>query len=170
MRREGFEMTVSRPRVIEKSVNGEILEPYEQLTLDLPQIYVGAATTRLSKRQGRMVDMTNKGTGRVRMVFRVPSRGLIGFRGDFLGETRGEAVINTNFGGFAPRCGDVPRRANGVVLSRVSSSNHILSPLKRASAEFVRTPPHTPHLRSNLPEHLSHGVFESFQAFRREYP
>jgi GTP-binding protein len=114
MRREGFELTLSRPEVVRrKNEDGEAQEPYEMAHLDVPDEHVGAMTQRLSGRKGRMVDMIQDGSGRTRMVYRIPARGLIGFRGDFLTETRGEGVMNSLFDGWDADVGHMLHRSNG---------------------------------------------------------
>ncbi len=97
MRREGFELTVGKPQVVTRTVDGKLHEPYEELTIDSPEEYLGSITQLLANRKGKMVQMTNQGTGWVRMEFLVPSRGLIGFRTDFLTETRGTGISNAIF-------------------------------------------------------------------------
>ncbi len=117
MRREGYEFMVSKPTVITKKENGKTLEPVERVFLDIPEVFVGIVTERLSVRKGRMVHLVNKGSGRVNMEFLVPSRGLIGFRSHFLTDTRGAGVMNTLFEGYEPWCGPIPQRASGALLS-----------------------------------------------------
>ncbi|MGH3802448.1 MAG: GTP-binding protein, partial [Pseudonocardiaceae bacterium] len=97
MRREGFELTVGKPQVVTRQVDGKVHEPFEELTIDSPEEYLGAITQLLANRKGKMVQMANHGTGWVRMEFIVPSRGLIGFRTDFLTETRGTGIANAVF-------------------------------------------------------------------------
>src|SRR5439155_401777 len=87
MRREGFELAVSKPQVLTRAVEGERHEPMERLVIDIPEEFVGVVTQKIGTRKGRMLDMVNHGTGRVRLEFRIPSRGLIGFRGPFLSDT-----------------------------------------------------------------------------------
>lgn len=117
MRREGFEIAVSRPEIIEKSIDGVRSEPYEMLFVDCPEDHIGVVTQKLGTRKGRMMKMVNHGTGRVRMEFEIPSRGLIGFRSDFLSDTRGTGIMNTLFIGYRPYCGDIPGRATGALVS-----------------------------------------------------
>ena len=106
MRREGFELTVGKPQVVTQQVDGKLHEPFEELTIDCPEEYLGAITQLLAARKGKMVQMTNHGAGWVRMEFIVPSRGLIGFRTDFLTETRGTGIANA----VVPRLRAVGRR------------------------------------------------------------
>ncbi len=117
MRREGFELTVGKPQVVTKQVDGKVHEPYEELTIDSPEEYLGAITQLLAARKGKMVQMTNHGTGWVRMEFIVPSRGLIGFRTDFLTETRGTGIANAVFHGYAPWAGEIRARHTGSLVS-----------------------------------------------------
>jgi GTP-binding protein len=116
MRREGYEMQLSNPEVITHEIEGETKEPVELVVIDVPDTYVGIVTERLSTRRGRMVKMTNPGFGRARLEFRVPSRGLIGFRGEFLTATRGTGLLNTMFDGWAPWGGPMMRRPTGAIV------------------------------------------------------
>src|SRR5699024_10262757 len=102
MRREGFELTVGKPQVVTKQVDGKLHEPFEDLTVDSPEEHMGAITHLLAARKGRMVEMGNNGSGWIRIQFHVPSRGLIGFRNDFLTETRGAGIANAVFAGYEP--------------------------------------------------------------------
>ncbi|HEY4120310.1 MAG TPA: EF-Tu/IF-2/RF-3 family GTPase, partial [Byssovorax sp.] len=117
MRREGYEMQLSNPEVVTREVDGETMEPVELVVVDVPDSYVGIVTERLSTRRGRMVKMTNPGFGRARLEFRVPSRGLIGFRGEFLTATRGTGLLNTMFDGWSPWGGPMMRRPTGAIVS-----------------------------------------------------
>lgn len=117
MRREGFELAVSRPEIIEKTVDGVRSEPYELLFVDGPEEHIGVVTQKLGVRRGKMMKMVNHGTGRVRMEFEVPSRGLIGFRSEFLSDTRGTGIMNTLFVGYRPFCGDIPSRTTGALVA-----------------------------------------------------
>ncbi len=110
MRREGFELTVGKPQVVTREVNGKLHEPVERLTVDVPEDYVGVVTQLLALRKGRMEQMVNHGTGWVRLDFRVPSRGLIGFRTEFLTETRGTGMLHHVFDGYAPWFGELRTR------------------------------------------------------------
>ena len=110
MRREGFELTVGKPQVVTKEVDGKVHEPFERLTIDAPEEYVGTITELLAVRKGRMEDMTNHDTGWVRMDFIVPSRGLIGFRTEFLTETRGTGIVHHIFEGYDPWVGEIRSR------------------------------------------------------------
>ncbi|MGO1839919.1 MAG: GTP-binding protein, partial [Candidatus Microbacterium stercoravium] len=114
MRREGFELTVGKPQVVtRKDENGHTTEPFEQLTIDAPEEYLGAITQLLAARKGRMESMTNHGTGWIRMEFAIPSRGLIGFRTQFLSITRGTGIANAISTGYGPWAGQIEARAHG---------------------------------------------------------
>lgn len=117
MRREGFELTVGKPQVVTRQVDGKVHEPYEELTIDCPDEYLGAITQLLANRKGKMVQMTNHAAGWVRMEFIVPSRGLIGFRTDFLTETRGTGIANAVSHGYAPWAGEIRARHTGSLVS-----------------------------------------------------
>jgi GTP-binding protein len=117
MRREGYEMSVSKPEILARQVDGELQEPMELLVVDCPESYIGVITEKLGRRKGRMTKMVNHGTGRVRMEFRIPSRGLIGFRTEFLSDTRGTGIMNHLFEGYAAWQGDVPHRTTGALVS-----------------------------------------------------
>ncbi|MDF0530079.1 translational GTPase TypA [Tsukamurella sp. 8F] len=117
MRREGFELTVGKPQVVTRKVDGKVHEPFEHLTVDVPEEYLGSVTQLLANRKGRMDSMANQGTGWVRMEFIVPSRGLIGFRTDFLTETRGTGIANAVFHEYAPWAGEIRARHTGSLVS-----------------------------------------------------
>jgi GTP-binding protein len=117
MRREGFELSVSKPEVITREIDGKRHEPMESLVIDIPEDYVGVVTQALAMRKGRMSNMANHGTGRVRLEFMIPSRGLIGFRSQFLTETRGTGLLNHMFEGYEPWQGDIPHRTNGALVA-----------------------------------------------------
>jgi len=117
MRREGFELTVGKPQVVTKRVDGKLHEPFEHLTTDAPEEYLGAITQLLAARKGRMEGMSNHGTGWVRMEFIVPSRGLIGFRTEFLTITRGAGIANAVSHGYEPWAGEIVTRTNGSIVA-----------------------------------------------------
>ncbi len=117
MRREGFELMVSRPQIVTKRIDGELMEPSEILTIDIPESFVGTVIERLGPRKGEMVKMANHGSGRVRMEFNVPSRGLIGLRNEMLTETRGTIVMNSISGEYIPYQGEIPQRQSGALIS-----------------------------------------------------
>jgi GTP-binding protein len=117
MRREGYEFMVSKPQVITRQEDGKLQEPTERVFLDIPEEYVGVVTEKLSVRKGRMANMHNHGHGRVSMDFVIPSRGLIGFRSQFLTDTKGSGIMNSLFEGYANWCGSSPQRNTGVLVS-----------------------------------------------------
>ena len=117
MRREGFEVSVTAPRVITKMIDGVLHEPMETLTIDIPEEYMGAVMERVSERRGNMISMEGGGTGRVRLVFSIPARGLVGLRSECLTLTRGYGVMNYIFDGYGPYCGDIPRRTRGSLVA-----------------------------------------------------
>jgi GTP-binding protein TypA/BipA len=117
MRREGFELTVGKPQVVTREVNGKLHEPFERLTIDAPEEYLGAVTQLLAVRKGRMEQMTNHGSGWVRMEFVVPSRGLIGFRTEFLTDTRGTGIAHATFDGYEPWAGEIKTRPSGSLVA-----------------------------------------------------
>ncbi|GGK65753.1 translational GTPase TypA [Ornithinimicrobium pekingense] len=117
MRREGYELTVGKPQVVTKEVDGKLHEPVERLTIDTPEEHLGTITQLMAARKGRMEQMTNHGTGWVRMEYVVPSRGLIGFRTEFLTETRGTGIAHHVFDGYAPWFGEIRTRQSGSLVS-----------------------------------------------------
>ncbi|MFD2028240.1 translational GTPase TypA [Promicromonospora aerolata] len=117
MRREGFELTVGKPQVVTKSIDGKLHEPMERMTIDVPEEYLGAVTQLLAQRRGRMETMTNHGTGWVRMEFMVPARGLIGFRTQFLTDTRGTGIAASIADGYEPWHGPIESRMTGSLVS-----------------------------------------------------
>ena len=117
MRREGFELTVGKPQVVTKRVDGKLHEPFEHLTIDAPEEHLGAITQLLAARKGRMEGMSNHGTGWVRMEFIVPSRGLIGFRTEFLTITRGSGIANAVSHGYEAWAGEITTRTNGSIVA-----------------------------------------------------
>ena len=117
MRREGYELTVGKPQVVTREVDGKVHEPVERMTIDAPEEYLGAITQLLAVRKGRMEQMTNHGTGWVRMEFLVPARGLIGFRTEFLTDTRGTGIAHHVFEGYEPWAGELRTRASGSLVA-----------------------------------------------------
>ncbi|MBH09474.1 MAG: translational GTPase TypA [Candidatus Marinimicrobia bacterium] len=117
MRREGYEFMVSKPQVITKEDSGEILEPIEKIYLDIPEDMIGIITENLSIRKGKMTNLQNHGTGRVNLEFSIPSRGLIGFRSQFMNDTKGAGIMNKLFDGYAPWFGYIPQRKSGALVS-----------------------------------------------------
>tara|TARA_B100000886_G_scaffold197213_1_gene135916 strand:- start:221 stop:910 length:690 start_codon:yes stop_codon:yes gene_type:complete len=108
---------VSKPQVITKKKHGKILEPMEKVFLDIPEEKVGVITEKLSERKGRMTNLQNHGSGRVNLEFSIPSRGLIGFRSQFLTDTQGAGIMNKLFDGYAPWFGPIPQRNSGALVS-----------------------------------------------------
>jgi GTP-binding protein len=117
MRREGYELQVSKPEVITRREDGVVLEPIEQVVVDCPDDFIGVVTEAMGRRKGQMMKMVNHGTGRVRLEFEAPSRGLIGFRNEFLTETKGTGLINTLFLRFGPWMGDLRGRSTGSLVA-----------------------------------------------------
>ena len=117
MRREGYELQVSKPTVVTKVINGQVQEPMELLLIDLPESYIGVVSQLLAVRRGVMTRLDHLGSGRVRLEFSIPSRGLIGFRSHFLTDTRGTGIINALFNGYAPWQGVIQSRTNGALVS-----------------------------------------------------
>ncbi len=117
MRREGYELQVSKPEIIRKEIDGVVHEPQELLVIDCPEIYVGALMEKAGVRKARLVKMVNHGSGRVRLEFKIPSRGLIGLRTELVTDTRGTAVMNALFNGYVPWQGEIPSRPTGVLVA-----------------------------------------------------
>jgi GTP-binding protein len=117
MRREGFELLVSRPRVLTREIDGKLHEPVEHVFLDIPEAFVGVVTEKLGTRKGRMANLVNHGTGRVQLEFKVPARGLIGFRSEFLTDTKGSGIMNSLVDGYAPWFGSIPQRTAGALVA-----------------------------------------------------
>ena len=139
MRREGFEMMVSRPEIVTKRIDGELMEPVEQLMVDIPESFVGTVIERLGPRKGEMTKMTNHGSGRVRMEFRIPSRGLIGLRSEMLTETRGTIVMNAILDGYVAYQGEIPQRVSGALISdrQGTTTTYALDGLQERGTLFV---------------------------------
>ncbi|HJY72438.1 MAG TPA: translational GTPase TypA, partial [Streptosporangiaceae bacterium] len=139
MRREGYELTVGRPAAVTKDIDGVVFEPVEQLSVDVPEEYVGTVTSQIAVRRGRMESMTNHGTGWVRIEFVVPARGLIGFRTQFLTETRGTGIMHHVFEGYEPWSGPMRGRATGsLVADRAgSASAYAMFNLQERGSLFV---------------------------------
>jgi GTP-binding protein len=117
MRREGYEFCVSRPEVIYRMEEGQKLEPLEKLQVDCEEQFLGVVTEKLSLRKGKMTNLVNNGKGRVRIEFSVPSRALIGYRDEFLTDTRGTGIMNSLFDGYGPYRGDYPSRFTGSIVA-----------------------------------------------------
>ncbi len=118
MRREGFELSISRPQVLFREVDGQRMEPIEEVTIDVDDEYSGAVIEKLTgPRRGELVEMKPAGVGKTRLIAHVPSRGLIGYHGEFLTDTRGNGVLNRVFHAWAPHKGEIPGRRQGVLIS-----------------------------------------------------
>jgi GTP-binding protein len=139
MRREGYELTVGQPRVLERQIDGKRHEPVERLSIDVPEDYVGVVTQMLALRKGRMEHMTNHGTGWVRMEYLVPARGLIGFRTEFVTETRGTGIMHHVFERWERWAGELSTRTNGVLIAdrRGSTVQYSLMSLQERGTLFV---------------------------------
>jgi len=140
MRREGYELSVSMPETITKEVDGKLHEPMELLVIDIPEDFVGVVTQQVGMRKGRMQKMQNNGHGRVRLEFRIPSRGLIGFRSQFLTDTKGTGLLNHIFDGYEPWHGHMTKRQTGVLVAdRPGKSNtYALFHLQPRGTLFIR--------------------------------
>ncbi|NYD40568.1 translational GTPase TypA [Nocardioides panaciterrulae] len=139
MRREGFELTVGKPQVVTKEIDGKVHEPVERLTIDAPEEYLGAITELLAARKGRMEQMTNHGTGWVRMEFLVPARGLIGFRTEFLTDTRGTGIAHHISEGYEPWAGEIRSRNNGSLVAdrKGAATAYAMTSLQERGVLFV---------------------------------
>jgi GTP-binding protein len=144
MRREGYELSVSMPLTITKEINGKIHEPIEHLVIDVPEEFVGVVAQKAGMRRGRMQKMQNNGHGRVRLEFRIPSRGLIGFRSQFLTDTRGTGLLNHIFDGYEPLQGMIAKRSTGAIVSDRAGKTTIY-------ALFHLQPRGTLFIRENTP-------------------
>ena len=139
MRREGFELTVGKPEVLTREVDGQRHEPTERLTIDVPEEHTGAVTQLLGGRKARLQDMTNHGTGWVRLEYVVPARALIGFRTEFLTQTRGTGLLHHVFEGWTPWAGDLGMRPRGAVVADRSGDTtaYAIAALQERSALYV---------------------------------
>ena len=117
MRREGYELQVSRPEIVTKETPGGRVEPVEEVVIDVPEDFQGVVIATMGTRRGTPTRMVNNGSGRVRLEFRIPSRGLIGFRSQFLTDTRGTGIMNHLFAGWEPWHGPIPSRATGALVA-----------------------------------------------------
>jgi GTP-binding protein len=117
MRREGFELSVGKPEILTKRIDGQLSEPLELLVIDCPEEFIGVVIEKLGRRKGKMGKMVNHGSGRVRLEFRIPSRGLIGLRSEMLTDTKGTAIMNTLFEGYIEWQGDIPSRPSGSLVA-----------------------------------------------------
>jgi GTP-binding protein len=139
MRREGFELMVSRPEIVTRRIDDKLMEPNEHLTVDVPENFVGTVIERLGPRKGEMTKMTNHGSGRVRMEFMIPSRGLIGLRSEMLTETRGTIIMNSIADGYVPYQGEIPQRPTGALISdrNGTTTTYALNGLQDRGVLFV---------------------------------
>ena len=139
MRREGYELMAGRPEIVTKVVDGVRMEPVEHLTIDIPEQYTGVVIEKLGPRKGEMVKMHNHGSGRVRLEFRVPSRGLIGLRSEMLTETHGTIVMNSLFDGYIPYQGEIPQRPTGALIAdrRGQTTTYALNGLQERGILFA---------------------------------
>ena len=139
MRREGFELTVGKPQVVKREIDGKVHEPVERVTIDVPEEFVGNVTTLLATRKGSMLDMVNHGTGWVRMEWRIPARGLVGIRTEFMTETRGAGMMHSNSDGYEPWFGDIRLRQKGVLAAdrRGFTTSNALLDLEQRGILFV---------------------------------
>jgi GTP-binding protein len=117
MRREGYELMVGKPEILTKNIDGRLNEPLELLVIDCPESFLGVVIEKLGGRKGKMVKMVNHGSGRVRLEFHVPTRGLIGLRSEILTDTRGTAIMNSLFHGYIEWQGDIPTRPTGALVA-----------------------------------------------------
>lgn len=117
MRREGFELQVSKPNVIFKTIDGKKMEPMEHLTIDVPEEFMGPVMEKMGPRKGEMINMTSAVNGYTRLEFNIPARGLIGFRSEFMTDTKGNGIMNHVFNGYGPYKGDIPTRSRGSIVS-----------------------------------------------------
>ena len=117
MRREGYELTVGKPEILTKEINGRLHEPVEMLIIDCPETFLGVVIEKLGGRKGKMIKMVNHGSGRVRLEFHVPTRGLIGLRSEILTDTRGTAIMNSLFHGYVEWQGEIAMRPTGSLVA-----------------------------------------------------
>ena len=118
MRREGFEFALSRPQVILKEIDGQTCEPIEELVIDVPEVAMGTVIEKLGQRKAEMTNMTNHGSGRVKIEFKIPTRGLFGYRNEFLTDTKGEGLLYHVFHGYEPFRGEVTGRGRGALVCK----------------------------------------------------
>jgi len=139
MRREGYEFAVSRPRVIVRTVEGQRQEPYEEVTIDVPESLTGPVIEKLGQRRGEMLEMRNPGGGLVRLIYKVPARGLFGYRSEFLTDTRGEGQLHHRFLEYGPYVGQMATRLRGVLVSMIDGVTvaYALGQLQERSTFFV---------------------------------
>lgn len=140
MRREGFELTIGKPEVLMKMENGKRMEPMENLVVDVAEAYTGVVTEKMGLRKGIMTNMVNKGSGRVRLEFRIPARGLIGYRSEFMTDTRGTGLINSESAGYEEYKGAITSRMNGAMISdrKGKTTNYALWNLEERGRIFIQ--------------------------------
>lgn len=157
MRREGYELSVAMPETLTKTVNGVLHEPMEALVIDVPEDYIGVVTQQVGMRKGRMQKMHNNGFGRVRLEFRIPSRGLIGFRSQFMTDTRGTGLLNHLFDGYEPWYGPISKRQTGALVADRQGTSTIY-------ALFHLQPRGTLFIRENTPVYEGMVIGENSRA------
>ena len=140
MRREGYELAVGKPEILTRKIDGALQEPLEHLTVDCPEDFMGVVMEQLGSRKGKMTKMVNHGSGRVRIEFEIPSRGLIGLRSQILTDTRGTAILNSIFAGYTPWQGDIPQRPTGALVSDRAgkTTGYAIFNLQERGEMFVR--------------------------------
>jgi GTP-binding protein len=139
MRREGFELAVGKPEIVTKRINGKLMEPQEKLMVDIPEAFIGVVIEKLGARKGQMLKMHNHGSGRVRLEFLIPSRGMIGLRSEMLTDTRGTVILNSLFDGYTEWLGEIPHRMTGALVSdrNGSSTAYALWSLQERGVLFI---------------------------------
>ncbi|HEV7676314.1 MAG TPA: translational GTPase TypA [Candidatus Angelobacter sp.] len=139
MRREGFELAVGKPEIITKRIDGKLMEPQEKLMVDIPEAFIGVVIEKLGARKGQMLKMHNHGSGRVRLEFLIPSRGMIGLRSEMLTDTRGTVILNSLFNGYTEWLGEIPHRMTGALVSdrNGSSTAYALWSLQERGVLFI---------------------------------
>ena len=139
MRREGYELMVGKPEIVTKNMNGKVMEPVEKLTIDIPETFIGVAIEKIGARKGQMTKMHNHGSGRVRIEFSIPSRGMIGLRSELLTDTRGTVIMNSLFDGYTEWLGEIPHRITGALVADRpgTSTSYALYNLQERGILFV---------------------------------
>ena len=139
MRREGFELTVGKPQVVTREIDGKLHEPMERVAIDVPDDYLGVVTQLMALRKGTLIEMVNHGTGWVRMDYRVPARGLVGFRTEFMTETRGTGMLHHVFDGWEPWHGELKTKRNGSMVAdrRGTTTGYTLMSLQERGVLLV---------------------------------
>src|SRR5207253_4767096 len=139
MRRESYELMVGKPEIVTKRIDGKLMEPVEKLTVDIPENFIGVVIEKLGSRKGQMMKMHNHGSGRVRMDFTIPSRGMIGLRSELLTDTRGTVIMNSLFDGYTEWLGEIPHRMTGALVADRAglSTSYSLWSLQERGVLFV---------------------------------